>query len=51
MPAVTYADPTTTRTPLHFDVMPPSKQASPIVNPPAKTKELFGEEKAERKQI
>ncbi|MBN4004750.1 hypothetical protein [Nostoc sp. LPT] len=35
MPQVTYADPTTTRTPLHFDVMPPSKQASPIVNSPA----------------
>lgn len=35
MPAVTYADPTTTRTPLNFDVLPPIQQASPIVNPPA----------------
>lgn len=35
MAEVTYADPTTTRTPLHFDVMPPIQQASPIVNPPA----------------
>ncbi|MDZ8136322.1 MAG: hypothetical protein RM049_13600 [Nostoc sp. DedQUE04] len=35
MPDVTYADPTTTRTPLNFDVLPPIQQASPIVNPPA----------------
>ncbi|MEH1801385.1 MAG: hypothetical protein V7L13_19865 [Nostoc sp.] len=42
MAEVTFADPTTTRTPLHFDVIPPIKQASPIVTTaPTPTREPF----------
>ncbi|MEH2151057.1 hypothetical protein [Nostoc sp.] len=42
MAEVTFADPTTTRTTLHFDVIPPIKQASPIVTTaPIPTREPF----------
>ncbi|MBN3944120.1 hypothetical protein [Nostoc sp. NMS9] len=40
MAKVTYAEPTTTRTPLHFDVLPPIQQASPIATP-ATTRQPF----------